>query len=108
VKFRLFKTPKHRVFDYSPLYYNKKKERIEKLKREKERLKNRTDQEIIDESIIKNNLKDSWQKERKSQNKSSKIRYAVILTVLFTIAYLILTKVGGVLSSLSEFLDSLN
>ncbi len=33
IKFSLFKTPKHRVFDHKPLYYDVKKERKEELER---------------------------------------------------------------------------
>lgn len=33
IKFSLFKTPKHRVFQHRPLYYDVKKERKEELER---------------------------------------------------------------------------
>ncbi len=83
MRFTLFKTPAHRIFNYIPRYYDPKKERQ----------KNRKDNTMgyVPGQQIRNRMRHSIIDYRKSQNKYQRIRTIIIfITVglLFLIAYL--------------------
>lgn len=81
---RAFKTRSYYVFDYTPRYYDKRKERLEKLE-EKYSKENQSENEDDDVTIAfsKENLKNAWRKSKKrsSDNKSTR-RLALIITIL--------------------------
>lgn len=80
-----FKTPKHKQFKYRPLFYDEKKEELEKLKRES------VSGDDFDEAALRDRLELRWKRSRRSQDKKfTKMRFIVILLVLALVAWLLL------------------
>ena len=77
----LFRQKSHYVYDYKPRYYDPRKERIEKLKREHAGGNSKS------LTFEKATLKAQWARKKKSANKNVNIRLAVIITILVTIAF---------------------
>jgi len=80
-----FKPRQHYVFNYTPRYYNERKERLEKLK-EKYESKENSHIDIENDVTItfsKNNLKSAWKRTKKSPSDyRSTRRLAIIITIL--------------------------
>ena len=70
-----FKTPKSKTFDYKPRYYNKRKEEVERLKKEGKRTKG---------LFFSRNIRKS------TKGKRTKNLFFIIIA-LFLLAYLLLT-----------------
>ena len=70
-----FKTPKSKTFDYKPRYYNKRKEELERLKKEGKRTKG---------LFFSTNIRKS------AKGKRTKNLFFIIIA-LFLLAYLLLT-----------------
>jgi len=80
-----FKTPKHRQFKYRPLFYDEKKEELEKLTRESVK------GDDFDEATLRDRLQLRWKRNRKVQDKRfTKMRFIFILLVLALVAWLLL------------------
>lgn len=80
-----FKTPKHRSFDYKPVYYDEQKERREELQRlvEEQRLGNVSEDRRLDR--LRSKMQNRWsgtRTNRKQQTFNQKIRLIAILGVL--------------------------
>jgi hypothetical protein len=74
-----FKPRKHYVFNYKPRFYDERKERLEKLKRQAEA------EQSSDYSIgfSKSELKDQWARAKSSSaDRNTTIRLAVIIALL--------------------------
>ncbi len=86
MQIRFIRLPGHRVFNFSPRYYNEQKEQLE------ERIKKvKLNMGIKEEGekyvpMIKGQMK-SYFKSNVKEKKQSNLRLAVILIVLFFIAY---------------------
>ncbi|OFX44169.1 MAG: hypothetical protein A2046_08080 [Bacteroidetes bacterium GWA2_30_7] len=79
-----FKLPKHKSFNYSPRYYDERKEELEKLKNESAESRiNFSDKPIIMKGFFKENLKNN---QKKALNKSN-ARLIIIILFLFFILY---------------------
>lgn len=77
-----FKPRRYNVFNYTPRYYDERKERLEKLK---EKYKDNTESYDDDVTITftKNNLKDAWKRSKKAPgDPSATRRLALIITIL--------------------------
>ena len=88
---RAFKTRSYYVFNYTPRYYDPRKERIKKLeeKYSSENIENEIDIPHVDFS--KNNLRKAWKKSKSSShNRKTSIRLALIITILVGIVVYIL------------------
>jgi hypothetical protein len=91
---RFFKIPRHRTFNYQPIFYNPEKEdrntRIKEIKRE---------MGIIEESkkgahqttIQRGSMRNYFHKPEKVRRQSN-LRLVIIIVILLFIAYLILFK----------------
>lgn len=82
-----FKTPKNKQFNYSPRYYDERKERLEKILNENPDSK--------EENYQGNNIRGQFKsKFRKSTEKrrNSNLRMVVIIIILFIITYFFLLK----------------
>ena len=82
MRFTLFKTPAHRVFNYIPRYYDEKKEQREN--REKKA-------EYVPGQQIRGSMRHSLVDYRKTENKYQRIRTIIIfitIGLLFLVAYL--------------------
>ena len=95
INFSFFKTPKHNVFNYTPLYYDERKEHREMVKQEALREKSiKEGKEWKDENYypgkyIKGKLTEDMQKHRKHALNTSLIKIITIATVLIFIIFLI-------------------
>lgn len=83
---RAFKTRPYNVYNYTPRYYDERKERIEKLeeKYSKEEAKAMLDDEDdITITFSRDNLKNAWRKSKKtSADAKATRRLALIITIL--------------------------
>lgn len=85
-----FKTRSHYVYNYKPRYYDERKERIEKLKKQYENETKKNTNNIPQISLSKDKLKADWQRQKKiSSNVAVNRRLAIIIAILVGIvAYL--------------------
>ncbi|WP_340073925.1 hypothetical protein [Leptobacterium sp. I13] len=75
----LFKQRKNKTFNYTPRYYDERKERLEKLKQSKEK---RSDEDYF-RGYRKKSYRKDWKAARnKKTDKDSRIRFFVILIFL--------------------------
>ncbi len=89
----LIKTPRHKRFNYKPMYYDAEQEeirqRIEEAKRRVE-AENRPAGDVTSETV-RLKLSDEWRrKSRKSASQQSNMRVAMIAGLLFILFYLYL------------------
>lgn len=90
-----FKTPKHRVFSYQPLYYDERKEalkeKIEKANRKKEGI-------YVPGESIKGSFKRTKIDSKRSKGYTSIKRYITLLALIaFMVALIYFTKFFGLL-----------
>ena len=86
---KFFRPQTHYVFDYKPRYYSERKERLQKL--EEKYHSKQTDANTPRIKLSKNNLRQEWTKtKRTASDRSTILRLAVIITLLFGIAAYIL------------------
>lgn len=85
----LFKQQKNRTYSYEPRYYNERKERIERLKRDKEARDNaQTDSKDYFKRNAARSFREDWRRKKSdAQNKNRRIRFFVILIFLFLVLY---------------------
>ncbi len=87
---KLFKPRSHYVFDYKPRYYDERKERLQKLKREHQAVED-ADENTPTIRLTKNNLKNDWVKNKRSAaDRSTTLRLAIIIAILVGIVAYIL------------------
>ena len=87
---KFFKPQAHYVFDYKPRYYNERKERVQKLEEKHHGLTEEEDAPRIRLST-KSNLRNEWTKvKRTGSDRSTTLRLAIIITLLFGLAAYIL------------------
>ena len=85
-----FKSGRYSVFDYTPRYYDERKERLKKLKEKyKDSTKNH-DEDDITITFTKKNLKDAWKKSKKTSGdpKATRRLAIIIATLVGVIAYI--------------------
>lgn len=89
----IFKLPRHRQFDYQPLYYDPKREERERRNRYiKEELGIQNKEEDHYVPGIKRGSMRHYIKSQKRASRNSNIRLIVIMSILFFLAYLLLYK----------------
>lgn len=77
-----FKSRAHYVFDYKPRYYDERKERIQKLKKQYEKKQTSTD-DIPKIRLTKDALKSGWQRQKTTiSDKGVNRRLAIIIAIL--------------------------
>lgn len=81
-----FKSSRAKNFDYKPLYYDARKERLEEMKRNAN-----TEKEVFVTENFREKARDKWRSERNRSVNASNIRVFAIVVILFFIAYLIIT-----------------
>lgn len=100
LNFSFFKTPKHRVFHYEPLYYDEQKEkmaeRLSEIEKEKAAQEGRTwkDEKYYPGRNIRGKIRNSSEENRKhSMNASTRrIVTLVSITILFILVFLVAEK----------------
>jgi len=79
------KLPKTRQFNYKPLFYDARKEELEKLKRPS------VSNGEYDEAAMRDRIQMRWKRNRVAKDKQfTKIRFILILLALAVITYLLL------------------
>lgn len=79
------KLPKTRQFKYRPLFYDERKEEMEKLKRQS------VSNGEYDEAALRDRIQMRWKRDRATKDKqSSKIRFILVLLALAVITWLLL------------------
>ncbi|MFW5656217.1 MAG: hypothetical protein ACOCXS_00920 [Bacteroidota bacterium] len=89
---RLFKIPRHRQFNYRPIYYNAEKEELqERIKKIEQEYGKKQESKVGKEyrpSIRRGIMRGNYRQVTKAKRQSN-IRLIVILLVLFALAYYI-------------------
>ncbi len=90
---RFFRLPKHKQFNYQPLYYNPEKEEKEERKKriEHELGIKREPSDSYRSTIRRGSMRSYFHKNEKAR-KQSNIRLVLIILFLFFVAYLILFR----------------
>ncbi len=85
-----FKSRAHYVYNYKPRYYDERKERIEKLKKQYANKEDENTNGLPRITISKDTLKSDWQRQKKmASNSGVNRRLAIIIAILIGIlAYL--------------------
>ncbi len=86
-----FHTPKPRQFHYRPLYYDERKERLEKMKAEAEAAAKTGSSSYT--SLQKGFLSERHTKHKTSLEKKSALRFLVILIILLGLLYWIMPEI---------------
>jgi hypothetical protein len=94
----LSKTTNNKRFDYSPMHYDERKERLELKKKEYQAFEKG---EITDEDrkkILRLNMQNSWSRSQDKQKiqKTSNIRILILIGVLLALGYFIFNGVNEV------------
>lgn len=82
---KAFKTRSYYVFNYTPRYYDERKERLEKIKEKyaNSENKNTADDEVVSIKFSKNDLRKAWAKNKSyGSDKKVMMRLAVIITLI--------------------------
>lgn len=90
----LFKQNRNKAYNYAPRYYNERKERIDKLLREKEAREKResASQDDFFTANRKKSFRDDWKTVKsEAETKNSRIRFVVVLIFLLIFAYAAIT-----------------
>ena len=82
----IFKQNQARGFNFKPLYYDERKERLEKLKKKYENAESST----LTHEEFRERIASKWGSERKKATGASNIRLLLIIVVLTFLAYLII------------------
>ena len=99
MKFRfLNKTIEHQRFQYNPMYYDERKERLEKKKEQYRKL---DEDGVSDEErteYFKEKLKENWSRGeyRQSQQRSSNLRILLLIGLILALGYFIFNGVDEV------------
>ena len=88
---RFFRLPKHKQFNYKPLYYDPVKEAREERKKNIGRELGIIDGDKYSGRITRGSMRDYFKRETKARRQSN-FRLVIIVMVLFFIAYLLLFR----------------
>lgn len=85
----LFKQRAHYVFNYTPRFYNERKERLDAIKKKYEATE-------LPNSELKTpiNYRESWKKNKVTPNSSANLRIAIIICILVLLSYIYLRYLG--------------
>lgn len=94
----LNKTIEHKRFDYTPMYYDEKKEALNKKKELYRRMNAGELSEGEKKDLLRQEMRQSWSRTnyRKSQEKASNIRILILILVLLALGYFIFTGIDEV------------
>ncbi len=86
-----FKQNKNKQYNYTPRYYDERKERLDNLKRKYGKL----DEESGEKVYRRTNFRDDWKQNSKIKtNQNTRIRLFVILIILLLAAYVAINQLG--------------
>ena len=89
--FSFFKQNKNKQFNYTPRYYDERKERLDNLKRKYGKLEGEDYEEGNKTRHTRTSFRDDWKQNSKIKtNKNTRIRLLVIITFLLIATYIAL------------------
>jgi hypothetical protein len=94
----LSKTFKNKRFDYSPMYYDERKERLDLKKKEIEAMETQSLSEEDRKRILRSNMQSSWTRSQNTQKQkqSANLRVLLLIGVLLALGYFIFNGVNQV------------
>lgn len=99
MKFRfLNKTIQNQRFNYNPMYYNERKERLERKKDQYQKLDDNTLSDSERREMFRENLKEGFARGqyRQSQQRSSNIRVLILVGLILVLGYFVFNGVNEV------------
>lgn len=99
MKFRfLNKTFENRRFDYTPMYYDERKENLKRKKEQYRKLKNEKMSDDERTAFFKDNLRNEWSRThvRSEHYRSANIRTLVLIVLIVGLGYLIFNGLDDV------------
>jgi hypothetical protein len=89
---------KNKRFDYAPMHFDERKERLELKKKQFERLDNPDLHEDDRRKILRQNLQDSWSRTSyvKNQRSASNFRILLLIIVFLVLGYFVFNGIGDV------------
>lgn len=101
----LNKNIENKTFDYSPRYYDERKERLDKKKELYRRMQSGELTDIEKREMMRDQMRDKWSRThyRKSQQKSSNIRVLVLILILIALGYFVFNGVDEIESIIHIF-----
>lgn len=99
MKFKfLNNTLQNRRFDYNPRYYDERKERLEKKRRQFERAESGDLSPEERKEMLRQSMRGEWERAdfRQKQQKSSNIRIMILVVLLFGLCYFLFFGVDEV------------
>lgn len=94
----LNKKMRHKRFDYSPMYYDERKERLDLKKAEYEKLDNEELSSEDRQAILRQNMQNTWSRsQHASKAKStSNIRIVILIAIILVLGYFIFSGLDEV------------
>lgn len=99
MKFRFINnTLKNRKYDYTPMYYDERKERLDAKKKQYERMENGEMTEEERRSLFRDNIRSEWSRAeyRKKARSASNLRVFILVVVIVALGYFIFNGVDKV------------
>ena len=99
MKFRfLNKTIQNQRFNYNPMYYSERKERLERKREQYEKLEGNTLSDTERREMFRENLKEGFSRGqyRQAQQRSSNIRVLILIGLILALGYFIFNGVTEV------------
>ena len=94
----LNKTIENQRFNYTPMYYDERQERLERKKRQYQKLENEPLSDEKRKELFRGNLQEGFSraKYRQTQQRSSNIRIIVLIGIIVLLGYFIFFGVNEV------------
>ncbi|MDP5098653.1 MAG: hypothetical protein NWQ27_01555 [Crocinitomicaceae bacterium] len=99
MKFRfLNKTIQNQRFNYNPMYYNERKERLDRKREQYQKLEDNTISDAERRELFRENLKEGFSRAhyRQTQQRSSNIRVLILIGLILLLGYFVFNGVNEV------------
>lgn len=99
MKFKfLANTIKNKRFDYAPMYYDQRKERLKLKKKEFDRLENKNLSDEDRKKILRRNMQESWSRTSNAHNQrsTSNFRVLLLIVILLVLGYFVFNGISEV------------
>ena len=99
MKFKfLANTIRNKRFDYSPMYFDERKERLDLKKKEFEKLENKDLSSDDRQKILRQNMQQSWSraKQAQSQKSTSNFRVFLLIVLMLVLGYFVFNGLDDV------------
>jgi len=94
MRFSIFKQHKNKTFNYTPRFYDERKERLNNLKKKYGVVEGESDLDNKSSGYSRVNFRDEWkQTSRVKSNRNSRLRFMIIFLILLIVAFIILQRI---------------